>query len=102
VGLELELMYYNAKKDISKKIGHWSSSSSTQTRLSLFNGSDADMNELENADKEKSERVTLTVVTKEEKPYVYLRPGKQGNDAFDGFAIDLLKVSDIKRVVLKL
>ena len=35
----------------------------------------------------------LTVVTKEEKPYVMLRKGKTGNDAYDGFAIDLLKVS---------
>ena len=40
-----------------------------------------------------TEVVTLTVVTKEEKPYVMLREGRHGNEAFDGFAIDLLKVS---------
>ncbi len=35
----------------------------------------------------------LTVVTKEERPYVMLRRGRKGNDAFEGFAIDLLKVT---------
>ena len=37
--------------------------------------------------------VTLVVVTKEERPYVMLNKGKKGNDAYDGFSIDLLKVS---------
>ncbi len=36
--------------------------------------------------------VTLVVVTKEERPYVMLKKGKTGNSAYDGFAIDLLKV----------
>ena len=35
---------------------------------------------------------TLVVVTKEETPYVMKRPGRKGNAAYDGFAIDLLKV----------
>ena len=36
--------------------------------------------------------VTLVVVTKEERPYVMLNKGRTGNDAYDGFSIDLLKV----------
>ena len=39
------------------------------------------------------EPITLIVVTKEERPYVMLKPGFAGNDAYDGFAIDLLKVT---------
>ncbi len=35
---------------------------------------------------------TLVVVTKEEIPYVIRQKGKRGNSAYDGFAIDLLKV----------
>ena len=35
---------------------------------------------------------TLIVVTKEEIPYVMMNSGKIGNAAYDGFAIDLLKV----------
>ena len=35
---------------------------------------------------------TLVVVTKEEIPYVMMKKGKTGNAAYDGFAIDLLKV----------
>ena len=35
---------------------------------------------------------TLIVVTKEEIPYVMMNSGKTGNAAYDGFAIDLLKV----------
>ena len=36
---------------------------------------------------------TLVVVTKQERPYVMLKKGFKGNAAYDGFAIDLLKVS---------
>ena len=42
----------------------------------------------------KSQVPTLVVVTKVQKPYVILREGQTGNDAYDGFAIDLLKVSE--------
>ena len=35
---------------------------------------------------------TLVVVTKEETPYVMKKRGRKGNEAYDGFAIDLLKV----------
>ena len=35
---------------------------------------------------------TLVVVTKEETPYVMKKRGRKGNAAYDGFAIDLLKV----------
>jgi len=88
VGLELDVMRYTAKKGTSEKIGHWSSNGSP--RLNFINATvDDDRDEEEDL---VDERVTLTVVTKEEKPYVYLREGKNGNDAFDGFAIDLLKV----------
>ncbi len=46
------------------------------------------------------EVVTLTVVTKEERPYVMLRAGMEGNDAYDGFAIDLLKVGGTVHTLL--
>lgn len=37
-------------------------------------------------------RITLTVMTREEKPYLMLREGNfTGNDRFEGFCIDLLK-----------
>ena len=39
-----------------------------------------------------TEMDTLIVVTKEEIPYVMMNSGKTGNAAYDGFAIDLLKV----------
>jgi hypothetical protein len=39
---------------------------------------------------------TLIVVTKEEIPYVMMNSGKTGNAAYDGFAIDLLKVRIFK------
>ena len=39
--------------------------------------------------------VTLVVVTKEERPYVMLNKGRTGNEAYDGFSIDLLKVRNI-------
>ena len=39
-----------------------------------------------------TEMETLIVVTKEEIPYVMMNSGKIGNAAYDGFAIDLLKV----------
>jgi hypothetical protein len=39
--------------------------------------------------------VTLVVVTKEEKPYVMLNKEKIGNQAYEGFSIDLLKVNKV-------
>ena len=36
---------------------------------------------------------TLMVVTMVERPYVMIREGAEGNDAYEGFAIDLLKAS---------
>ena len=45
------------------------------------------------ADDNITEMETLVVVTKEEIPYVMLKEGKTGNAAYDGFAIDLLKVN---------
>ena len=43
--------------------------------------------------KDSVDPVTLVVVTKEERPYVMLREDRTGNDAYDGFCIDLLKVT---------
>ena len=45
------------------------------------------------ADDNITEMETLVVVTKEEIPYVMMKKGKTGNAAYDGFAIDLLKVN---------
>ncbi len=39
--------------------------------------------------------MTLVVVTKEEKPYVMLNKEKIGNEAYEGFSIDLLKVNKV-------
>ena len=45
--------------------------------------------------------VTLVVVTKEERPYVMLNKGRKGNDAYDGFSIDLLKVMFLSVAISK-
>jgi hypothetical protein len=44
--------------------------------------------------------VTLVVVTKEERPYVMLNKGRTGNDAYDGFSIDLLKVKKFLQCII--
>ena len=75
-------MRYYRQSGSTHKIGHWS----RDHGLSVLNDSLVEANE--------TEMVTLTVVTREEKPYVMIREGKTGNDAFDGFAIDLLKVRE--------
>lgn len=62
--------------------------SSTSGVLSVIN--ESLLTSLEN--ETDGEVITLSVVTTEERPYVMMRKGRTGNDAFDGFAIDLLKV----------
>ena len=120
--VDLDLMRYSSQDGVIQKIGHWTNRNSLVEAGSKMNGNDnafddeivyEDLSQL-NAwqegelanrptgglsilndsliDDNETEVITLTVVTKEEKPYVMLRPGKRGNEAFDGFAIDLLKV----------
>ena len=49
------------------------------------------MSEITLPDEDDDESETLLVVTTVERPYVMIREGAEGNEAFDGFAIDLLK-----------
>ena len=81
-------MRYSAVTKSSRKIGQWSHNKSLKegSGLSILNSSLITENE--------TEVVTLMVVTKVELPYVMLRPDKTGNEAFEGFAIDLLKVGN--------
>ncbi len=92
--MELELMRFDPRSSESRKVGHWSSSPT----LSNGGGGGARgilllLNETSLEDEEEEESM-LTVVTKVERPYVMLRRGRRGNDAFEGFAIDLLKVRE--------
>ena len=100
-------MRYSSLSDTVHKIGHWSQDSTSQKVASINNNNNQDDSEYFDErtlgsglsilndsliEDNVTEVITLTVVTKEESPYVMLNPGKTGNDAFDGFAIDLLKV----------
>ena len=106
-------MRFSSQTGNSKKIGQWSSHPklSSSDDDDSKNLKDDDNDEVEVMDDDEgpdigglsmlnktlekendTEIVTLAVVTKEELPYVILRRDKTGNDAFDGFAIDLLKV----------
>ena len=92
--LDLDLMVYNSSDDTVVQIGEWhllaGGGSGGRRRLVLndtlvpagidgiFEGDDSAI-------------PTLVVVTKEERPYVMLKEGHEGNQAYDGFAIDLLK-----------
>lgn len=79
-------MHHSAVSKTVQRVGHWSLSRSQKemTGLAMINDSLVMEND--------TEEVTLMVVTKVELPYVMLRPNKQGNEAFEGFTIDLLKV----------
>eukprot|EP00095_Tigriopus_kingsejongensis_P010202 maker-scaffold1554_size35889-snap-gene-0.6 protein:Tk10202 transcript:maker-scaffold1554_size35889-snap-gene-0.6-mRNA-1 annotation:"glutamate receptor kainate 2-like" len=82
--LSLELMRYSRPTATVNKIGHWSRTGG----LSVLNESLIESND--------QEEVILRVVTRQEKPYVMINKLLKGNDAFDGFAIDLLKaISDV-------
>ena len=91
--LDMDLIYYNSSEDDVIKIGQWK----LGTGLTLTNISDYEPQTVSEAvewlyEADNNEPVTLVVVTKEERPYVMLKEGFEGNDAYDGFAIDLLKV----------
>ena len=107
-------MRYSSLTDTVHKIGHWRQDSSNKgsgkdgdggrsslAHPALHDGSGLSILNDSLIEDNITEVITLTVVTKEEKPYVMLKPGKTGNEAFDGFAIDLLKVRtnwDVKRI----
>ena len=75
-------MHYSVTSNTIKYVGDWSNQGHG---LNVFD------HEALKADNN-TEAETLVVVTKEETPYVMLKEGKTGNAAYDGFAIDLLKV----------
>jgi hypothetical protein len=76
-------MHYSASERTIKHVGDWDNQG---------NGLDVFDHETLKVDNDTQILETLVVVTKEERPYVMLKEGKTGNAAFDGFAIDLLKV----------
>ncbi len=80
----------------TRKVGQWSSDGTASSDDGTFDGSSyGNLMVLNGTTFEEvdEEMAVLTVVTKEERPYVMLRSGREGNDAFEGFAIDLLKVT---------
>ncbi len=88
--LDLELMRYSSSTDSVSKVGDWSAEYGLDVAADMGDLVASAENDTE------SERVTLSVVTLEERPYIMRRRGRRGNDAFDGFAIDLLKVGTEK------
>ena len=97
-------MYYSSKNDEIYQIGEWergkglyihdNSSAKNDDPTAQDQTWDKYQNKLDLIFQNDSiDPVTLVVVTKEERPYVMLRQNKTGNEAYDGFAIDLLKVS---------
>ena len=96
-------MYYSNKNDEVYQIGNWEKGKGVHVNKNSstydFNGNKQDQNWEDDKDslnfifqQDSIDPVTLVVVTKEEQPYVMLLEGKTGNDAYDGFCIDLLKV----------
>ena len=97
-------MYYASKNEDVYQIGKWkrgeglfvNKNSTTQSDNENKGDKAWDKNEMNSLDmifqNDSVDPVTLVVVTKEERPYVMLREDKTGNEAFDGFCIDLLKV----------
>lgn len=75
---KLDLM--KLKRESLRKVGSWTPQKSLQINdPSAFYESN-------------NTHVTLTVMTREEKPYLMIREGNfTGNDRFEGFCIDLLK-----------
>ena len=51
----------------------------------------SDTDEISFSEDTDDESETLLVVTTVERPYVMIKEGAEGNEAFEGFAIDLLK-----------
>ena len=96
-------MYYSNKNDEVYQIGNWEKGKGVHVNKNSstydFNGNKQDQSWEDDKDslnfifqQDSIDPVTLVVVTKEEQPYVMLLEGKTGNDAYDGFCIDLLKV----------
>ncbi|CAB4054867.1 GRIN [Lepeophtheirus salmonis] len=83
--LNLELMAYSSKSYSVRQLGSWNSDSG----LSLFNGTE-EPEDYTILDPEE-DKETLIIVTKEERPYVMFQEGLIGINAYDGFAIDLIK-----------
>ena len=100
-------MYYSRKYDDVDQIGKWERGKGLQfwglnktSTSEVDNGSVQGLNLDSNGNsldvifqKDSVDPITLVVVTKEERPYVMLREDRTGNDAYDGFCIDLLKVT---------
>ncbi len=80
-------MRYSRKTNSVQAVGEWETSDASPSSSSSLHVTNGTLMEEPEAD-----AVTLRVVTKEEKPYVMRRKDKMGNEAYDGFAIDLLKV----------
>lgn len=78
VNFKLDLL--KLKREELQKVGFWTSERGLEIKdPSAFYESN-------------NTRITLTVMTREEKPYLMLREGNfTGNDRFEGFCIDLLK-----------
>lgn len=78
VNFKLDLL--KLKREELQKVGFWTSEGGLEIKdPSAFYESN-------------NTRITLTVMTREEKPYLMIREGNfTGNDRFEGFCIDLLK-----------
>ena len=81
--MDLKLLHYSAANKDVLHVGDWHDQGKG---LEVF---DPKTLVTEN----NTEIETLVVVTKEERPYVMMKKGFKGNAAYDGFAIDLLKVN---------
>ena len=79
-------MHYSAEHNSIQQVGLWTNQGLKEDSLTILQP------EAFVQDDNVTEMETLVVVTKEEIPYVMLKRGKTGNAAYDGFAIDLLKV----------
>ena len=98
-------MYYSSKNDTIFQIGKWErgtglyvlknattqdGSNEESGKASIWDDTGSSLETIFQNDSK--DKVTLIVVTKEERPYVMLRENETGNNAYDGFCIDLLKV----------
>ena len=80
--VSLKLMHYSAQTNTIMHTGDWSNQGEGLIVQNQEAMKPDNYTEVE----------TLVVVTKEETPYVMKKRGRKGNAAYDGFAIDLLKV----------
>ena len=97
-------MYYSSKNNKTYQIGEWERGEGLYVHDKTDKPSrtqDQSWDKQENKldlifQNDSIDAVTLVVVTKEEMPYVIHNKSKTGNEAYDGFCIDLLKVSVFK------